>query len=167
MVSAARALLLAAVLAACARELPAARIDGSSASDAPDVPDANDANDANDAIAVDSPGCEAACVAGPHAAGVCTQGRCAYRCEVGFENCDGDLATTGCPLAAGSRCASCESTADACSGAAGYACHQLTGADPSAFRCCRGVVSCGSETCGPSATCVHATDFDLCCAGGP
>lgn len=175
-------LACAALLVACGWDLPAPRVDAGNASDAMAATDVSESD--GGACPAGQITCAGACVdplrdprhcgecavdcgAAVHAIGACTEGRCSYQCESGFENCDGNVRASGCALVSGAGCASCDQASpDACNSAAGYACHLVTRAGADVQQCCRAVAACGPGNCGPTGTCVHSTDFDLCCAMG-
>ncbi|MFO0647695.1 MAG: hypothetical protein U0326_15745 [Polyangiales bacterium] len=58
-------------------------------------------------------GCGMRCAARPHSAASCAAGRCAYACEPGFADCDGD-ASNGCEVDTRTSTASCGACDRAC-----------------------------------------------------
>ena len=173
MVRRVRATIVSAVLAAsCSFDLPPPRVGSDAASDtaAPHDSGCPMGRISCGSACVDSNvdpqhcgDCTTACGSGTHAVPICAAGHCASACETGFVNCDGDPATSGCPIAAAIGCGDCDPAGSTCASAGGVACHVLPASDGGVSRCCRAVTTC-SAACGAALMCAHDVDFDLCCA---
>ncbi|MEZ4314385.1 MAG: fibrinogen-like YCDxxxxGGGW domain-containing protein, partial [Polyangiaceae bacterium] len=115
--------------------------------------DLDDANGCEADLANDDANCGVcglACGSLPNAAGVCQSGACAYACDAGFGDCDGDVAN-GCETAGGCNLTCGAGTAD-CDGIAANGCETSTLAQGNCGGC--GVV------------CPAAPNASPVCAGG-
>lgn len=106
--------------------------------------------------------CDTACPADPeHAAGVCVDSMCELRCDRGWENCDGDVAT-GCetPVATTSDCGGCATTCEALTpfcapgGGSTFDCVSVCGAVQ---------IECAGSCVDPGTTPEHCGGCDMAC----